>query len=89
MYSPSRVLRTTMVRNIPFRSSKSKNGMPCEDDYNGAIAHILKHVLRYHVSTPLDCSLGKTDVVVSYEDGTTCAIESILAAQPPVSSALS
>mmetsp|Transcript_14808 Transcript_14808/g.33613 ORF Transcript_14808/g.33613 Transcript_14808/m.33613 type:complete len:616 (+) Transcript_14808:106-1953(+) len=61
----------------------SKKGMPHEDDYNGAIAHILKHDLRYQVSTPLDCSLGKTDVVVSYEDGTTCAIESILAAQPP------
>ena len=61
----------------------SKKGMPYEDDYNGAIAHILKHDLLYQVSTPLDCVLGKTDVVVSYDKRTTCAIESILAVQTP------
>ena len=63
----------------------SRKGMPYEDDYNGAIAGILKNSLGYHVATPKDCVLGKTDVVVSYEDGSTCAIESIMAAQGLVS----
>ena len=58
--------------------------LPYENDYNHAMAEILRNHLDYIVSTPLDEKLGKTDIVVSYEDDTTCAIKSIMAYQRPV-----
>mmetsp|Transcript_45765 Transcript_45765/g.111584 ORF Transcript_45765/g.111584 Transcript_45765/m.111584 type:complete len:603 (-) Transcript_45765:1699-3507(-) len=61
----------------------SSTGLPYEDDYNRTMAEILRNHLDYIVSTPLDQKLGKTDIVVSYEDDTTCAIESIMAYQRP------
>jgi hypothetical protein len=66
-------------------SCLSKKGIPYEHDYNGAIAEILKNNLKYIVATPRDEQLGKTDIVVSYDDNSTCAIESIMAWQAPVS----
>jgi len=69
----------------PVSSCLSKKVLPYEDDYNGAIAEILKNNLKYMVATPRDEKLGKTDVVVSYDDYSTCAIESIMAWQAPVS----
>ena len=63
----------------------SAGALPCEDDYNNAMAEILKIHMDYIVSTPRNEQLGKTDIVVSYEDGSTCAIESVMAYQRPVS----
>lgn len=71
--------------NGALSSCLSKKGLPYEDDYNGAIAEILKNNLKYMVATPRDEKLGKTDIVVSYDDHSTCAIESIMAWQAPVS----
>ena len=71
--------------NGTLSSCLSKKGLPYEDEYNGAIAEILKNNLKYMVATPRDEKLGKTDIVVSYDDHSTCAIESIMAWQPPVS----
>jgi hypothetical protein len=66
-------------------SCLSKKGLPDEDDYNVAILEILKNKLNYMVATPRDEKSGKTDIVVSFDDGSTCAIESIMAGQGLVS----
>jgi hypothetical protein len=82
---------TTVVDNpIPTReegltNSLSKEGLPYEDDYNHAIALILEKNLNYIVSRPKKPSTGTTDVVVTYDDDCTCAIESIMSWQTLVS----
>jgi len=82
---------TTVVDNpIPTREGGltnplSREGLPYEDDYNDAIALILEKDLKYIVSRPKNPNTGKTDVVVTYDDNCTCAIESIMAWQTLVS----
>ena len=78
---------TAVVDNpIPKRkgglqSPLSTADHPYEDDYNDAIAEILRTTLKYTVSTPKNPVTGKTDVVVTYDDNRTCAIESIMSWQ--------
>jgi len=53
-----------------------------------ARVQILRSVLRtldYDNSLPIDAKLGKPDLVVTYEDGSTCAIELVLATRKMVS----
>lgn len=81
---------TTVVSNPILRegnmySSLSKNGLPYEDDYNEAIAAILSNDLKYMVATPRDEELGKTDIVVTYGDESTCSIETIMASRDKAS----
>lgn len=82
---------TSVVDNpIPKReggllSPLSKDNLTYEDDYNNAIAVILRTTLKYSVSTPKNPATGKTDVLVPYDDDRKCAIESIMSWQTPVS----
>jgi len=79
------VVGNTISRDDGALSScLSKKGLPNEDDYNGAIAEILRNDLKYMVATPRDEKIGKTAIVVSYDDHSTCSIESIMAWQAPV-----
>lgn len=79
------VVQNPIKRKGKLVDSLSTNGLPFEDDYNGAISAILRDELEYSVSNPQNIHSGKTDIVVNYDDGTTCAIESIMAKRDMVS----
>jgi len=67
-----------------LQSPLSSEGLPYEDDYNDAITEILKTDLNCTVSNPKNPVTGKTDVVVTHDDDSTCAVESVMAWQPAV-----
>jgi hypothetical protein len=60
-----------------YNSPLSADLLPFEDHYNAAIGKVLSR-LKYRVSTPLSNTAGKTDVVVTFNDHDTCAIETIM-----------
>jgi hypothetical protein len=60
-----------------YNSPLSADLLPFEDHYNAAISKVLSR-LKYRVSTPLSNTAGKTDVVVTFNDHDTCAIETIM-----------
>lgn len=59
--------------------------VPCEDHYSYTIAKILRTFLNYTVTTPKNPMTGRMEVVVTYDDNSRCAIESIMAWQTLVS----
>ena len=71
-------------QNGELQSPLSKDDLPYEDDYNDAIAEILRSVLKYTVSRPKNPVTGKTDVLVTYNDARKCAIETIMSSQTMV-----
>ena len=64
--------------NGRLQSPMSAVFLPCEENYNGAMAKVLQQ-LNYTVSTPYNQSTGKVDLVVTLGSKKTCAIETILA----------
>jgi hypothetical protein len=87
---PYMTLITVIDNPIPkidggLNSPLSLEGLPYEDDYNDAFAEILSSTLNYTVSKPKNPVTGKTDVVVTYDNDSRCAIESIMAWRTKVS----
>lgn len=67
-----------------LKSPLSNDALPFEDHFNDALAAVLSK-LGYTVSRPLNQTIGKTDVVVTYDGSKTCALEAIIATRSPVS----
>ena len=64
-------------------TSLSADTLPYEDHYNAALTTVFQK--NYTVSTPLNPTTGKTDVVVHLDRASTCGIETIMATRSQVS----
>jgi hypothetical protein len=63
----------------------SSGGLPYEEQYSAAMASVLQK-LNIIVSTPQNPNAGKVDLLVTFKDGKTCAVENIMATSSKVRS---
>ena len=74
---------TTNANGNP-KSPLSSGGLPHEDQYSAAMGKVLDR-LKINWSAPLNPNDGKVDLFATFNDGSTCVIENIMATSSQVS----